>query len=190
VRWWLSSHSLFYAKLQERFNVLSFQSHGRESLASSEVAPATFDARLAAGAQQFEGDLRGYVAIARALGIRVVLLSVVHVTAPGASTASGVEATVWRNAMPFAPPEIVLKGYRIYNEILRKVADETGVVYIDARAFGVHGQRLYHEGDPVHFNAEGADTMGRNLAQALVDARVVPIAAASASAASVREQVQ
>jgi hypothetical protein len=32
--------------------------------------------------------------------------------------------------------------------------------------------------------------MGRNLAQALVDTRVVPIAAASASAASVREQVQ
>jgi lysophospholipase L1-like esterase len=190
VRSWLSKHSLVYAKLQDRFNVLSFQSRGRESLARSEVTPATFDATLAAGAQQFERDLRGYVAIARALGIRVVLLSLVHVTEPGASIANGVEATVWRNAIPFAPPEVVLKGYRIYNEIIRKVADETGVVYVDARAFGVHGQRLYDEGDPVHFNAEGADTMGRNLAQALVDARVVPIAAASASAASVREQVQ
>jgi lysophospholipase L1-like esterase len=190
VRSWLSKHSLFYVKLQERLNALSFRSRGRQSLAGSEMAAATFDARLAAGAQQFERDLRGYIAVARALGIRVVLPAVVHVTAPTASTASGIEAAAWRNTMPFAPPEIVLNGYRLYNDVIRKVAADTGVVYVDARAFGLHGQRLYDDGDPVHFNAEGADAMGRHLARALIDARVVPTAAASASAASVAEQVQ
>jgi hypothetical protein len=39
---------------------------GRQSLARAEGAPATFDTRMAAGAQQFERDLRGYVAIAAA----------------------------------------------------------------------------------------------------------------------------
>jgi lysophospholipase L1-like esterase len=190
VRSWLSKHSLFYAKVQDRLNVFSFLSRGHQSLERAAMAPATFDTRLAAGAQRFERDLRGYVAIAHALGIRVVLSTVVHVTAPTASTASGIEATTWRNAIPFAPPEVVLKGYSIYNEIIRKVANETGVVYVDARAFGLYGERFYDEGDPVHFNTEGADTMGRTLAQALIDAHVVPIAAASASATSVPEQVQ
>jgi lysophospholipase L1-like esterase len=190
ARSWLSKHSLLYAKVQERLNVFSFLSRGQQSLERSEMAPATFDARLAAGAQRFERDLRGYIAIAHALGIRVVLPAVVHMTEPTASTASGIEETAWRNAMPFAPPEIVLKGYRLYNDVIRKVAADTGAIWVDTRAFGLHGQRLYAEGDPVHFNAEGADAMGENLARALIDARVVPTAAASASAARVPEQVQ
>jgi len=190
ARTWLSKHSLLYAKVQERLNVFSFLSRGQQSLERSEMAPATFDARLAAGAQRFERDLRGYIAIAHALGIRVVLPAVVHMTEPTAYTASGIEETAWRNAMPFAPPEIVLKGYRLYNDVIRKVAADTGAIWVDTRAFGLHGQRLYAEGDPVHFNAEGADAMGENLARALIDARVVPTAGASASAARVPEHVQ
>ena len=93
LRSWLSKHSLFYAKVQDRLNVFSFLNRGQQSLENSERAPATFDAKLDAGAQQFERDLRGYIAIANALGIRVVLPAVVHITEPTASTASGSEAT-------------------------------------------------------------------------------------------------
>src|SRR5207244_4602103 len=101
---WLSKHSLFYAKLQERFDVMAFRSAGHRSLARAEPSTATFDVRLADGARQFERDLRGYVAIAGALGIRVVLPAIVHVTAPADTTVTGNEAEVWDHAMPFAPP--------------------------------------------------------------------------------------
>jgi hypothetical protein len=39
---------------------------GGRSRWRAQKEPATFDTRLAAGAQQFERDLRGYVAIAAA----------------------------------------------------------------------------------------------------------------------------
>lgn len=181
LRSWLTKHSLFYAKLQERFNVLAFRSTGRRSLAAAELSDATFDDRLAAGSRQFERDLRGYLAIAGALGIRVVLPAVVHLTAPADSTAAAPEADAWRNAMPFAPPGVVLKGYRLYNDVIRRVAQETGALYIDTRAFGLHGQRFYDAGDPVHFSREGADAMGRNLAQRLIESGAIRPAEPSAN---------
>jgi lysophospholipase L1-like esterase len=173
LRSWLAKHSLFYAKIQERLNVLAFRSRGRRSLARAEASAAAFDGRLAAGVERFERDLRGYIAIARALGIQVVIPALVHVTAPADLTVAGPEADAWRNAMPFAPPEIVLKGYRMYNDVIRRVADQTGAIYVDTRTFGLQGQRFYDQGDPIHFSAAGADVMGRHLAQVLLQTGVV-----------------
>jgi lysophospholipase L1-like esterase len=172
LRSWLSAHSLFYAKVQERLNILAFRSRGRRSLAGAE-SDAVFDRRLTEGAEQFERDLRSFVAVAGTLGITVVLPAVVHVTGPDDSTVAGNEADVWRNAVPFAPPEMVLRGYRRYNDVIRRVAEETGAFYIDTRAFDLHGRRFYDDGDPIHFSPEGADAMGRHLAQSLIDAGVI-----------------
>ena len=75
--------------------------------------------------------------------------------------------------MPSAPSDVILKGDRVYNEVIHMVAQQTGALYIDTRTFGLRGSRFYDEGDPVHFNPEGADAIGRNLARRLIDAGVI-----------------
>ena len=102
---WLSRHSLLYNKVALRWKVLHFGG------ARDPPRQADWSGAIAAGAAQFERDVVSFVAIARAMGIRVVLAQVVHVSGAGAVSEQdpSVRAT-WRQAVPFAPPTHCSRG--------------------------------------------------------------------------------
>jgi lysophospholipase L1-like esterase len=165
---WLSRHSLLYNKIALRWKVLRF--------AGSRSAPRQVDwsGAIAAGAAQFERDVVSFVAIGRAMGIRVVLAQVVQVSGAGAvSEPDSLIRATWRQAVPFAPPDTLLAGYRRFDEVVQAVAHRFAIPYVSTKSFGLAGLEWYADGDPIHFNDRGADRMGRLMAQALVAAGVI-----------------
>src|SRR2546428_12826481 len=114
------------------------------------------------GAERFEHELQMFVAVARALGIRVVLPEVVHVSGPGSLTVSEpLVRRLWQRAVPFAPPEVVLAAFAKFDAVARNVACRFGGAYISLDWVDLAGDSLYAEGDPIHFNDRGADRMAR-----------------------------
>jgi lysophospholipase L1-like esterase len=174
IRIWLTRNSLLFAKVQDRVNAMAFFRRGRGAYQRDREDPTVFEQRLELGARNFERDLRIYTAVARSLGIPVVLLPSLHVTPPQDSVPGASEESLWQRAMPFAPPAVVLEGYRRYNAVLHRVASESGATFIDLAVTGIHGTRYYAEGDPIHFNRLGADHMARELAKALIAAGALP----------------
>jgi lysophospholipase L1-like esterase len=174
ARVWLTSHSLFFAKVQDMLNLRRAGARAGRTLERSQARSEVFEERLRRGQKEFERDLRLFLATANSLGIPVVLLPVVHLSKPTDSVPAGPDAAAWNNGVRSAPPEVVLEGYRRYNETQRMVAAELGAAFIDTSPFGIHGARYYAPNDPIHFNAEGAELMGRRLAESLLAARVLP----------------
>ena len=72
--------------------------------------------------------------------------------------------------MPFAPPEIVQRGYQRYDSVARSMAAAFQAEYVPTATFGLTRADHYAEGDAIHFNVEGSDVMGRELARALLNA--------------------
>jgi hypothetical protein len=135
------------------------------------------------GAARFERDLRVFLGVARSLGIRVVVPEVVHVS--GVGVVEEPDSTThreWSYTMPFARVETVLRAYVRFNSVLRDVAACFGVTWVPTTSFGLDGRAWYDAGDPIHFNDRGADRMAQRLAQALLRAGVLDVAARQASA--------
>ena len=83
--YWLSRHSLLYAKIVERLHVIQFGAAGRRAVVAAGVATRDGEpAGLDSGAIQFDHAVTAFLAVAQAFGFRVVVPEVVHV--------SGVEA--------------------------------------------------------------------------------------------------
>lgn len=165
---WLSRHSLLYNKIALRWKALHFG--GRRGT----PRPVDWSEAIATGAAQFERDVVSFVAIARAMGIRVVLAQVVQVSGAGAASErdSLIRAT-WRQAVPFVPPDTLLAGYRRFDATVRTVAQRFAIPYISTQSFGLAGTEWYADGDPIHFNDRGADRMGHLMARAVVEAGVI-----------------
>jgi len=172
VRRWLSEHSLLFAKMQDRLGWIAHRSHERDIGQTAERAEDVLRGRVSQGQSAFERDIRFYLAAAKTVGIPVVLPGVVHVNRPTDSVATGAEATSWHNTSS-APTSVVLDGYRRYNAVLERVAPEYGDHYVDTAPFLISGTRYYVEGDPMHFNDEGADLMARKLAEQLIASGVL-----------------
>jgi lysophospholipase L1-like esterase len=168
--YWLSRHSLLYAKIVARIGVLKFAAGGRRALRSPRSAdPRVSAVAIDSGALLFERDLTSFLAIARSLGIRVVIPELVHVS--GVEALNETDASIrrsWTQAMPFVAPEAVLRGYGRFNAVLRDMARRFGAIWVPTESFGLAGAEWYDAGDPIHFNDRGADRMGRQVAGALL----------------------
>jgi lysophospholipase L1-like esterase len=167
---WLSRHSLLYGKVLGKLGVIRFAASGR----GRTHAPPP-EKLVKAGAQEFERDVRSFLLVARGMGIRVVVPELVQVSGATRLTEpdSMIRAMWWR-AMPFAPPEAVLQGYRQYNSVLREAALQTAAFFVPTHDFDLTGTEWYAEGDPIHFNDRGADRMGQRMANALRGVGVFP----------------
>jgi hypothetical protein len=122
---------------------------------------------LAIASADFRRDLVSFVLIGQSLGARIVLVELAHVTGDvPASQVAASERAVWQRAFP-SPAELMLEGYRRFSAVQRSVADSLGAAFVAARGFGITGAANYCRGDPIHFNAAGAELMGQKLAEAL-----------------------
>jgi hypothetical protein len=158
---------LLYNKALLRWQVIGWRRRGakRQSTASREE----YDQALARGAEDFEHGLRGFLALARASGIPVVVPEVVYegVPTPDARDSARVNA-VWRVATPYAPPAVVYAGYAKMESVTRAAAAEYGDSYVPTEGFDLSDSSWYAEGDPVHFNDRGSDRWAQSLANVLL----------------------
>ena len=166
---WLERHSLLYNKLLGRW--LAIRSQHRGTGRRQATSPEQFERAISRGATGFGHDLGTFLFLARAEGIPVLLPQVVYMGSGSTRSRDSTQiAAVWRVAVPFAPPGTLFEGYTRFDSVTRSVAEAHGATYLPTTDSGLGATDLYAEGDPVHFNARGADRMGRMLADALLGA--------------------
>jgi hypothetical protein len=149
----------------------------RSSTASDRTAlgPEHYIKSFDAGAVRYARDLRSFLAIAQTLDIKVVVPEVVHIGSNDPNSLTpGMRAT-WLRGVG-VPPELILAGYSRYEEATRKVVMEMAIPYFPIQDSTLLSSELYVEGDPVHFNDQGADRMARWIARALLSSGAVPAA--------------
>jgi lysophospholipase L1-like esterase len=164
---WLERHSLLYGK---GVVVVRRTWRGMTGSAGAPRGVAELRAALARGMEQYETDVRAYVAVAQALGVRTVLIEPPHVSGEAAN-ADGHAADRWRSAFGDVEPAVILEGYARQGEVLRRVATETGATYLPTAGFGLDSLRFYEPGDPIHLNDAGAGLLADGIAQQLREPR-------------------
>ncbi len=173
---WLSRHSLLYGKLVARLKILHFRAAGQRALSGSRDSRPSADPVIDLGARQFERDLTSFLAVARGLGMRVVIPELVQVSGVGAvEEHDSTLVRAWSLTVPFARPETVLQGYVRYNSVLHDVADRFGATWVPTASFGLAGPAWYATDDPIHFNDRGAGRMAERLARALIASRALDL---------------
>jgi lysophospholipase L1-like esterase len=166
---WLTRHSLLYPKLVARFQNLRFTRRGGRVEGSRGAPGRPWADIIAAGASQFQRDIMSFLAVARSMGISVIVAEVVHVS--GVNVAAEPDPAIqawWRRAVPGVEPDTVLEGYRRYNAVLRAAARAYSATFVPTDPFALAGREWYGDDDPIHFNDRGADRMGRAMADALL----------------------
>jgi lysophospholipase L1-like esterase len=160
---WLERHSLLYGK-----GVVVARGAWRRALGASRARRSAEELRAAleAGMVQYETDVRAYIAVAQALGVRMVLIEPPHISG-AAANADGHAADRWRTAFGDVEPSVILEGYARQGDVLRRVAAETGATYLPTSDFGLDSLRFYERGDPIHLNDDGARIMAERLSRAL-----------------------
>ena len=179
---WLGRHSLLYGKLVARLKAAGFIASGRSALARAGAASAgpASEEILELGAEEFGRNVTSFLAVARSLGIRVVIPELVHVSGVGMiNEPDSTLLHVWSYTVPFARPEAVLRGYVRYNAVLTAVAHRLAVTWLPTASFGLTGPAWYEAGDPIHFNDRGADRMAQRLAEALLASGVLDVRSAA-----------
>jgi lysophospholipase L1-like esterase len=186
---WLEAHSLLYTKLRARLVALRFaRMHGRSDRRPRGGAPSLIEP----GARNFERRVRNYFAIARDLGIPVVVPEVVQVSGAATHESDPWRIAEWQHSLPFAPPDSVLAGYARYNAGLKSVTQAYAVPFIPMLQLDIAGTNYYSPRDPIHFNNRGAERFARGLAAQLVQRHLIrasgaveerPLAAADANPA-------
>ena len=173
-RHWLERHSLLYTKLAERVQIRRFHGIKPRDPDSAPLRLEPTNSIVDSAVRQFERDVRAFLAVARSLGIRVVIPEVVQVSGVGASEElDPVVRKMWSRTVPFVRPETVLLGYARYNLALRRVSAQYSAPFLPIGRFELAGTAFYGDDDPIHFNDRGADVMGRKMAEALLAAGVL-----------------
>lgn len=167
---WLREHSLLYNKLALKAKV--FQRAASARTASQESSPQTYTESIEAGAARHEKDLRSFLLIAQGFGIRVVVPQTVHIGSDDPKAVDSEIAWMWQNAVG-APLEHILFGYRRYEEVTRQLTAALNVPYLPLHDTGLESKEWYADGDPVHFNDEGADRMAAWIARKLTEQRII-----------------
>jgi lysophospholipase L1-like esterase len=167
---WLRQHSLLYGKIfgRYRFFVLRrWQPPGSGAADQDQVARQA----LAAGVVDFEHVVDCFATQTAALGVQLVIPALVQVAGSDTSRGRGaIGESTWRRWLPQVHFPVVLESYRQYNAALERVASRHGATWIPTDSFGLVGTRWYRAGDPMHFNDQGADRMGKAMAEALLRA--------------------
>ena len=154
---WLAQHSLLYHRLSSRF--------GSRAPAAA-VSESEWRRGLDYTLEEYRRDLVTFVLTAQGLGARVVIVELAHLSDPPPAALSASERAAWRSAFA-APPEIILEGFPMFSAVQRSVADSLGAAFIPTNA-AIRGEQYYCPGNPVHLNREGAELLGRRLAEALL----------------------
>lgn len=169
---WLERRSLLYSKVAIKLRMRGFHARASSSQGNPARSAAEWNEILSRGGDAYGRDLASFIAIARALGIQVVIPQLTHVSGAGASVdSSPAGQRRWEHAVG-APPAVVLRGYAIFDSVARIAADQGGAIYLPTAPFAPKGDSLYADGDPVHFAPRGAEVMAEGLAEALL--RLVP----------------
>ena len=165
---WLRAHSRLY----ERLNPPG----GRR--AGIELDEADWRRAIENATARFRRDLMAFTLISRSMDAKVVLGEIVRVTGNRTPAKfSEAERTAWR---VFATPtSIVYDGYQRFHDVWQEAADSLGATFIPENIIGMASPQYFCAQDAIHFNAAGADGMGRRVAEQLL-ARGVVGATASA----------
>jgi lysophospholipase L1-like esterase len=168
---WLREHSLLYTKLATKAKILQRAALARN--AREELSPESYAESIEAGAARHEKDLRSFLLIAQGFGIRVVVPQTVHIGSDDPKAVDSEIAWMWQNAVG-APLEHILHGYRRYEEVTQQVTAALTVPYLPLRESGLDSREWYADGDPVHFNDEGADRMASWVARKMTQQGIIP----------------
>jgi lysophospholipase L1-like esterase len=167
---WLRDHSLLYNKLALKAKVL--QRAASAKTARQESSPQAYTESIEAGAARHEKDLRSFLLIAQGFGIRVVVPQTLHIGSDDPKAVDSEIAWMWQNAVG-APLEHILSGYRRYEDVTRQLTAALKVPYLPLHDTGLESKQWYADGDPVHFNDEGADRMAFWIARKLTEQAIV-----------------
>ncbi len=179
---WLQQRSELYNKVKSRLAAIRFSRSGarpavaeRMETDGPQLPPRPQPLRC--GEDQYRRDVTSFVALAESLGTEVALVQALHVSGSDATQEPDTAIqSIWRNARPYVEPDSALRMHVRYRGILEEVAAERGVLFIPTGSFGIVGPELYGYRDPMHFNDEGADRMGREMARVLIERGLVPAA--------------
>lgn len=167
---WLREHSLLYNKLAIKAKIL--QRAASAKAASQESSPQNYLESIEAGAARHEKDLRSLLLIAQGFGMRVVVPQTVHIGGDDPKAIDAEIARMWQSSVG-APVEHILFGYRRYEEVTRQLTAALNVPYLPLHDTGLESRQWYSEGDPVHFNNEGADRMAFWVARKLTQQGII-----------------
>ena len=163
---WLEQHSLLYGKVVKRWLAMRGQFRGARH--AQGTSSTDFGQALAEGAQAFGHDLTGFLTLAAAAGIPVVVPATVYMGYGGAlSRDSAAILAAWHVTVPQASASRMFEGYARYDSVTRAVASAYGATYLPAADSGFGDRSLYAEEDAVHFNDRGAEREAKSLAAAL-----------------------
>jgi lysophospholipase L1-like esterase len=158
-RSWVARYSLLWDLTEKNLRI----ARARQAL-QDETSRLSFDAmRLG---EQFRHDLTALITASKARANRVAIATF------------SVQLRSWQDAeqktrastsalyyMPFMSPESLISAYRRYNDIIREVATETGVLLIEGED-AIPGD-TEHFNDTVHFKDAGSERMAERVSQAL-----------------------
>ena len=170
----LTRHSLLYVKVM---GLLQGSGARRIPVLSEPAA----DSAIEQGADEYQRELRLFIAAARTLCIPVVVPELVYIgRADTTRELDPAARRTWAAAAPYATPEAIRRAYTRYTAALHEVAAQEGIVAIRTGDFGLGGSQWYAPNDPMHFNDGGAERMGQRMAQALLAAGVLQQSAQTA----------
>ena len=104
--------------------------------------------------------------------MRVVVPQTVHIGSDDPKAVDSEIARMWQNSVG-APVEHILFGYRRYEEVTRQLTAALDVPYLPLHDTGLESKQWYSDGDPVHFNNEGADRMAFWVAHKLAQQGII-----------------
>jgi len=170
-RSWLATHSLLWDLVEKNLAVMSAQQAVRENAGRLEVDTARVGSA-------FRRDLVDLVTATKQRANVVAIATFSTQLRRGQSSQEQVNAAVSAlYYMPFMAPATLTEAYSRYNDIIREVAHETGVMLIDGEDT-IPGDSV-HFADTVHFTDAGSERMA---------ARVLRVLAAHPSVRRIVEQ--
>lgn len=171
---WLAQHSLFYGKLAGRWRAVTVRRLRRGAL-KERPPDSQWEKGIALGTVAFERDLSAFLAVARNLGIQVIIPQVTHVSGAGAVTeADSAARRTWGGTFAGPSPEMVLRGYNTFDSVARAAAPRFGATHVVTEAFASRGTDFFVPTDAIHFNDRGADRMAAGLADAFLRQSLLP----------------
>ncbi len=166
---WLIDHS--YAAAEAEYRIQRFFHHWRDSNAGAKGDYSPADGRV------FEENLRLIVELSRRFGFKLVLVTMAQAIRPETKfndlTLDEKKMKLDRlDVYPHLRPEAVGLGLERYNEIIRRVARETGVILADSAPLVPKTPQYFY--DRVHLQSPGHAIVAQCVARSLMKAGVIP----------------
>jgi lysophospholipase L1-like esterase len=157
---WVGQYSLLWYLVEKNLRIRSTQQTAARKTSE-------FVADIPLLARQFEADLRALVAGVQAAGPRVVLVTIAtrlrRDQSPAEQSIAAASALYY---VPFMTPADLVESYAAYNDVIRRVASDLGLLLIEAE-LAIPADAL-HFADTVHFTDRGSHRLGELVADALM----------------------